>query len=131
MIVPYTELPGGGGLPRPILDVSVAGLDDATFPCLTDTGSINSLLPVWIAEEAGLALGELEARPLGVGGMATEARFVPVRLTAVGHSWEAEVGFTDPWPYDWGLLGQLSFFRYFVVTFRAADFQLEVVPVGS
>jgi len=29
----------------------------------------------------------------------------------------------------WGLLGQLSFFRYFVVTFRAADFELEIEPV--
>jgi len=26
-------------------------------------------------------------------------------------------------------LGQLSFFRYFVVTLRAADFELEIEPV--
>ncbi|MGH3923360.1 MAG: hypothetical protein ACRDTT_10900 [Pseudonocardiaceae bacterium] len=35
----------------------------------------------------------------------------------------------DGWPHAWGLLGQLSFFRYFVVTFRAADFELEINPV--
>ncbi|MHB1924552.1 MAG: hypothetical protein ACYCSJ_07670 [Acidimicrobiales bacterium] len=131
MIVPYTELPGAGGWPRPILDVSVAGLDDATFPCLADTGSINSLLPGWIATEAGLELRQLEARAVVVGGSVTEARLLPVRLTAVGHTWEAEVGFAEPWPYAWGLLGQVSFFRYFTVTFRAADFELEVVPVEN
>ncbi|HVA43661.1 MAG TPA: hypothetical protein VNF50_09265 [Acidimicrobiales bacterium] len=131
MIVPYTELPAASGWPRPLLDVAVAGLDDATFSCLADTGSVNSLLPAWIAKEAGLDLQQIEARSLVVGGATTEARFLPVPLTAAAYTWEAEVGFCDPWPYDWGLLGQLWFFRYFIVTFRAADFQFEVVPVKS
>jgi hypothetical protein len=47
------------------------------------------------------------------------------------HVWEAEVAFCHPWPYAWGLLGQRSFFRYFTVTFRAADFELEVTPIAS
>ncbi|MGI9033259.1 MAG: hypothetical protein ACR2HY_06185 [Acidimicrobiales bacterium] len=33
------------------------------------------------------------------------------------------------WPYVWGLLGHLSFFRYFTVTFRAVDFEFEVQAV--
>lgn len=40
------------------------------------------------------------------------------------------VGFCDPWPRGWGLLGQLSFFRYHVVTLRAGDFELEVEPIA-
>ena len=90
MIVPYTELPAAGGWPRPLLDVAVAGLDDATFPCLADSGSVNSLLPAWIAREAGLDLQQTEARSLLVGGATTEARFLPVPLTAAASTWEAE-----------------------------------------
>jgi len=56
------------------------------------------------------------------------AHLVPTMLTVGEHSWEAEVGFCDPWPRSWGLLGQRSFFRYFVVTFRTADFKLEIAP---
>ncbi|HET6966254.1 MAG TPA: hypothetical protein VFH58_15875 [Acidimicrobiales bacterium] len=129
MIVPYTELPDdAGGWPRPILDVTVADLDDAVFPCLVDSGSLNSLLPRWIAEAAGLDLPSPDGRHLSVAGSTTQASFVTVALNAAGHAWEAPVGFCHPWPYAWGLLGQLSFFRYFTVTFRAADHQFEVDP---
>ena len=41
------------------------------------------------------------------------------------------MGFCDPWPYGWGLFGQQSFFRYFTVAFRAADFVFEVEPIES
>ena len=51
------------------------------------------------------------------------------RLTTTGQSWEAEVAFCDPWPYGWGLLGQLAFFRFFTVTFRASELTFEVEPI--
>ncbi|HEX5267423.1 MAG TPA: aspartyl protease family protein [Acidimicrobiales bacterium] len=129
MIVPYTELPeDAGDWPRTLLDVTVADLDEAVFPCLVDSGSLNTLLPRWIAEAAALDLAPAEARTLQVAGSVTEAALLPVSLSAAGHTWEAPVAFCDPWPYVWGLLGQLSFFRYFTVTFRATDFEFEVVP---
>ena len=131
LIVLYTELPGDAGWPRPLLDISVAGLDEATFPCLVDSGSLNSLLPRWVGEIIGLSLDHVEPRRLVVGGAVTEARFCPVPLMAGEHGWEAEVGFAHPWPYEWGLLGQLSFFRYFTVIFRASDFEFEIVPVET
>lgn len=58
---------------------------------------------------------------------------VPVTtlLSVGGHSWEADVGFCDPWPYSWGLLGHLSFFRFFTVVFRAVDLEFELEPVRS
>lgn len=62
---------------------------------------------------------------------ATTAALVPIRLTVAGHSWEAEIGFCDPWPFGWGLLGQLSFFRYFTVTFRAVDLEFELEPINN
>jgi hypothetical protein len=32
-------------------------------------------------------------------------------------------------PDGWGLLGQKSFFRFFTVVFRAADFEFDLDPV--
>lgn len=130
MIIPFHELPGDpSGLPRPALDLDVGGSDGVRVRCLVDSGAVNTLLPAWVADVAGITCtGAPEAR-LGVGGAAAVARMVPTLLTIGRFSWEAEVGFCDPWPRSWGLLGQRSFFRYFVVTFRAADFELELAPV--
>ncbi len=130
MIVAYTEVPDqAGGWPRPLLDVSVADMDDARVPGLVDSGALHTLLPRWVAEASGLPLAGGEGRDLMVAAAVTRSIFVMTRLTAAGHSWEAEVGFCDPWPYAWGLLGQRSFFHFFTVTFRAADFAFEVEPI--
>lgn len=132
MIVAYRELPPeAGGWPCPLLDVSVADLDDIRVRCLVDSGALNTLLPSWVAEAAGIEIGDAPERALAVGGTPTTAVVVPTVLTVADHSWEAEVGFCDPWPYGWGLLGQLSFFRYFTVTLRAADFEFEIEPISS
>lgn len=132
MIVPYTELPGDAATdPRPLLDVAIADMDELLFPCLVDSGAIHTLVPRWLADAAGIRLRGAEQRSLSVASSATDAAFVMTQLSAGGRAWEAEIGFCDPWPYSWGLLGQRSFFRYFTVTFRAADFELELTPVAS
>jgi hypothetical protein len=130
VIVPYTELPDdAGGWPRPVLDVVVADMEDVRVPCLVDSGALHTFLPRWVARAAGIELRRVPERTLAVGAATTAARFVTTRLTAAGSTWEAEVGFCDPWPYAWGLLGQLGFFRWFTVTFRAADFEMVLEPV--
>jgi hypothetical protein len=130
VIVPFTEIPDGAGSgPRPLLDVAVGDMDDFRHPCLVDSGAANTLLPRWLADVAAIDLERAERRSLAVATVGTQADLVTARLTAGGHTWEAEVGFCEPWPYSWGLLGIRSFFRYFVVTFRAADFQFELEPV--
>lgn len=130
MIVPYTELPmDAGGWARPLVDLVVAGMDDVFVPCLVDSGSLHTLVPSWVANAAGIEHDAMSPRHLRVAGAVTEARFATTRLAAGPHGWEAEVGFCDPWPYGWGLAGQLSFFRYFTVTFRATDFEFELAPV--
>jgi hypothetical protein len=88
-------------------------------------------MPRWVAIEAGVDLSDVWDASLGVGGTAIKARFSTVRLAVGGHAWEAQVGFCDPWPYGWGLLGQLGFFHFFVVTFRAADWELEIDPITA
>jgi hypothetical protein len=130
VIVSYTELPEDiGGWPRPLVDISVADMDEARVPCLVDSGALFTLLPRWIAQAAGVDILGGEKRTLAVASTATDAAFVTTRIAAAGHMWEAEVGFCEPWPYAWGLAGQLSFFRQFTVVFRAADFEFELTPV--
>jgi hypothetical protein len=132
VIVAYTELPeDAGGWPRPLLDVIVADMDEARYPCLVDSGAVNTLLPRWLADAAGVDLAGAGRRSLAVATSAIEASFVTTGLECADHRWEAEVGFCDPWPYSWGLLGQLSFFRFHTVAFRAADWEFEVVAIGS
>ncbi len=132
MIVPYTELPDdAGGWPRPLLDLAVGDMDEVRYPCLVDSGALHTLLPRWLADAAGVPLRKLPKKQFGVGGTTTEAALTAVRLSTEAFAWEAEVGFCHPWPYGWGLLGQQSFFRYFTVVFRAADFEFELTPLDA
>ena len=130
MIVRYSELPDAtGSEPRPLLDVAIADVSRVLVPCLVDSGALNTLLPRWVADVTGVDVSGVGEREIGVGGGATSARFAVVTLEAAEFAWEAEVGFCDPWPYAWGLLGHHSFFRWFTVTLRAADLEFEIEPI--
>jgi hypothetical protein len=132
MIFRYTELPDStGSKPRPIVDLGIESMETVLVPCLIDSGALNSLLPAWSADIAGVDLTGIAEEPLGAGGSTTTARFVTVSLSAADLVWEAEVGFCDPWPYAWGLLGHDSFFRWFTVTFRAADYEFELAAITA
>lgn len=126
----YSELPGDPAtLARPVLDVIVEGMVEAPLRCLVDSGSIHTLMPAWVATEAGVPVDRTDEHHLLVAGSGVVARFAAVQLTVGDHRWKATVGFCKPWPYGWGLLGQTSFFRFFVVTFRAGDWELEIQPL--
>lgn len=132
MIVRYTELPGATlSEPRPVVDVVVADAASVTVPCLVDSGAVNTLLPAWIAEVAAVDLSATERRELGLGGAIVGARFTTVSLSTAAFAWETAVGFCDPWPYAWGLLGHHGFFRWFTVTFRAVDHELDLTPIDT
>jgi len=132
VIVPYTELPQAAGPgPRPLLDLTFGDVEDVFVPCLADSGAVQTLVPQWVASDCGVTLDHVPPATFGVGGGSTQARFAIVRLSVGGYAWEAAVGFCDPWPYAWGLLGHASFFRFFIVTFRAADFEFELVPIDE
>jgi hypothetical protein len=132
VIVRYTELPEStGSAPRPVLDVAVADVGSVLVPCLVDSGAVNTLLPRWIADVADVDVSHGPPRRLGVGGTTISARFTTVALSVDVLAWEATVGFCDPWPYAWGVLGHDSFFRWFTVTFRAADGEFELHPISS
>ncbi len=124
MIIPYTQLPHEA-VPRPLADIDVAGI---TVKGLVDSGAINTIVHSWIAEAAGVDLNSARERALGIGAKSVAARFQTVELRAAGLLWEAEVGFSEEWAPGWVLLGHNSFFRYFWVTFWAADLQFEIQP---
>lgn len=132
MIIRYTELPAStASASRPILDVHVGNLDSIGIPCLVDSGAVTSLLPAWSAELAAIDLTGLEEEHIAVGGATVAAVFATVTLSVPDLTWEARIGFCEAWPYVWGLLGHESFFRWFTVTFRAADLEFEIEPIAA
>jgi hypothetical protein len=66
-----------------------------------------------------------------VGGQALLERTTTVALRVGDHAWEAPVSFFDPWPWDYQLLGQEGFFRWFEVCVRAADLELDLTPIET
>ena len=96
---------------------------------LLDTGLINTLFDSAVAGECGIDLDGAARRPLAIGATTYEAAFVTVQMSAVGFGWEADVGFCDNWQPGWAILGHNAFFRYFVVTFRGADYEFDLTPI--
>ncbi|MGH8907337.1 MAG: aspartyl protease family protein [Egibacteraceae bacterium] len=129
MKLEFRPLPGASELtPRPIVDVQVEGFDRAPLGCLMDTGSLHNRFGAWVAHSAGIDLSTARAESLGVGGRPTTARTVTIGLRVGDVSWEAPVSFCDPWPWDFQLLGQEGFFRWFRVVVEAANRSLELEP---
>ena len=125
----FQELPGvAADYRRPVIPVTVEGLERAPQLCLLDTGALHNRFAAWVAEAAGIELTGADERRLGVGGMLTEAREARVLLTVAGHTWHAPVWFCDPWPLGFHLLGQEGFFRFFAVRLRAARYAVDVDP---
>ena len=129
MNISFRSLPGpNADVPRPLVDVDVAGLEDASLACLLDTGSLHNRFALWVAREAGLDLDDVEPESIGVGGRPVISRTAIVSLSMGGHRWEAPVAFCEPWPWDFQLLGQEGFLRYFRVVMEAAERRMEINP---
>jgi hypothetical protein len=126
----FERLPGPGpDVARPALEIAVAGPDQImTALGLLDTGSIHNRFARWVADFVGLDLATTEPERIAVGGIITEARTVPCSLQLGQFAWEAPVAFCDPWPFDFQILGQLGFLRWFRIVIDAADETFDVTP---
>lgn len=123
----FCTLPGANAdVPRPVLNVGVDGFNETLLTCLVDTGTLHNRFAVWVAREAGIDLSNTPVESIGVGGRPVIARTVPVALRLGRHTWEAPVTFCEPWPWDFQLLGQEGFLRFFRVTVDAAERRLEI-----
>lgn len=126
----FERLPGTGvDVARAALEVVVAGPDQSLSAlCLMDTGSLHNRFGSWVADLAGIDLAGIDTERIGVGGTVTGARTVTCELHLGNFAWEAPVAFCDPWPFDFQVLGQLGFLRWFRVVIDAADETFEVSP---
>lgn len=112
---------------RPVVPITVEGMAPPQL-CLLDSGSLRNRFASYLARAAGVDLTGAEEEVLGIGGIRTTARTVPVRLTLGDTTWEAPVSFCEPWPWAFQLLGQEGFFRWFEVALRASQYTIDVEP---
>ncbi len=132
MILPFRGLPGARGFtPRPVIDVALTHDTTAQVVALCDTGALHNRFASWVADEIGLDVADIEPEALGVGGQHLLARTATVSLRVGEMEWEAPVSFCEPWPWSYQLLGQEGFFRWFEVTVRAADRELDVTSIDG
>lgn len=132
MIAPFRGLPGHTGIvPRPVIDVTLTHEHACRVVALCDTGALHNRFARWVADEIGLDLDGVEPEPIGVGGQHLLARSAVVSLRVGDTTWEAPVGFCEPWPWAYQLLGQEGFFRWFEVTVRAADRELDIIAIDE
>lgn len=128
----FKQLPGAiADYRRPVVPVTVEGLERAPQLCLLDTGALHNRFALWVADAAGIDLAEGETAKFGVGGVVSDARLAHIQLTVAGHTWDAPVWFCDPWPMSFHLLGQEGFFRWFDVRLRASRYALDISPEPS
>jgi hypothetical protein len=128
--IPFRDLPGRGeDVARPILDVFVEGIERTGLACLVDTGALHNRFAFWVADFAGIKVGPA-TETIAVGGHLTMAYTADVDLRVGEETWRAPVSFCDPWPWDFHLLGQEGFLRYFDVCLSGADLTLDVTRPG-
>ena len=129
----FERLPGAGlDVARPALEIVIPGPQQTmTALGLLDTGSVHNRFARCVADFVGLDLAAIEPERIAVGGVITDARTVTCPLQLGEFAWEAPVAFCDPWPFDFQILGQLGFFRWFRVVIDAADETFEVTPNGT
>ncbi len=121
----FEHLPGpSADVARPVLEVAILGVED-TVTCLrlVDTGSLHNRFGTWIADLAGVDLTGVAEQTIGIGN----ARTVTATLQLAEFRWEAPVSFCQPWPFDFQLLGQQGFLRWFNVNIDAANETLDIV----
>jgi len=128
--VAFRVLPGiRADVPRPLVDVHVDGVERTGLLALADTGSLHNRFGAWVARIGGIDLSNIAPESIGVGGRPLVARTVTVGLRVGRHQWEAPVSFCEPWPWEFQILGQEGFFRWFRVVVEAADRSMTITRV--
>lgn len=132
MEIPFRLLPGRAeAVERPLVDVHVAGVSRTGLACLVDTGALRNRFGQWVADAAGIDLAGVETETFAMGGHLAIGRAIEVDLRVGDHYWRAPVSFCDPWPWDFQVLGQEGFLRYFDVGVSASRLRLDVVPAAE
>lgn len=109
------------------MPIVVHGEDDLfTVRALVDSGAEQNVFSPDIAKRIGIDLNK--HRPVtisGVGGM-VDGWLVPVTLQLGEWRWDSETIFSSGMEAGSGLLGQIGFFAFFIVTFNYPDRTMEI-----
>jgi hypothetical protein len=86
---------GGALTPRPVVDISLGGLELAPAECLLDTGALRTRMSAELAALAGIELPADLTEEFYIGGVKTEGVLSHVTLTVTNatdeFSWDAPV----------------------------------------
>ena len=122
---------------RPLLPLSVGPVAAIRRWALVDTGAESVLAADWVADAAGVNLGNrLDVVRIGIGGQVADVAFYEVELglhdpeaPAERISWRADIGFVPRWQAEFPVvLGQVGFLDQFTVTFSRTAAMLAVEP---
>lgn len=134
-LYPFSDVTFGGIQEwRPMLGISFTDADTPPESALIDSGSLNTIFGIHVANDLGLDVGTLPEHRVTVGGKPVVLKLETVRMAVHAPQrsepfvWEAKVGFSKDWTEGGGLLGMRSFFHYFDVGFRAIDREFEIEP---
>ena len=123
---------GGALTPRPVVDITLDGLEAAPKECLLDTGALRTRMSAEIASLAGIELSGDLTEEFYIAGVKTVGTMTRVNLMVTDgtdeFSWDAPVWFCDPWPHPFGLAGLEGFLHHFLVTIHAYHGYLEIEP---
>lgn len=132
MRVDFRGLPGRDEpVARPLVDIHVPGLPEVGLACLIDTGALGNRFAQWIADAAGIDVSGAERETVAIGGHLVVGRTLDMDLRLGEYHWRAPVSFCDPWPWEFQLLGQEGFLRFFDVCVSASAMTLELTPAAS
>jgi hypothetical protein len=110
-----------------MINVQLAGLNEAPLACLVDSGAVYNKFHSDFAVAAGISLKEPDStHQFSSGGRLYSGVVVRVGLKVASFEWDAPVCFIDDWDQDFQILGHEGFFRWFKVCFHAADEQLSI-----
>jgi hypothetical protein len=118
-----------GDLERPYLPIRIQnGGRHVDTVAMVDSGADVSWFNSALANQLGFVLNPAALQNASGIGAAQYWQF-KVRIRAGGKSFDADVGFSPSWSKPYGLLGQLDFFREFLVGFDKSNNQLYYHPV--
>jgi hypothetical protein len=107
------------------------GIPEVGLRCLVDSGALHNRFNARYSEIAGIDLDDAESESnFAIAAAQYSGRICRVALSIGEFTWEAPVCFVPDWPYDFQILGQEGFFRFFNVCFHAVDEYLTLAPAA-
>ena len=131
--------PDGGYIYRPVLPVDLAGPDgEVDFYALLDTGSDDTLIPRFVANELGLTIDDTNVTQVtGIAGglVPIASAEVELRISDGTESvtWHSRVGIIgdDNDDADYVILGHTACLEFFIATFDGDRRALELYPAST